>query len=125
MPINFINKKELIMSICETHQNHDHSHGENCGHKKVKHLDHYDFLHDGHLHHKHNDHFDEHTLEINEQNPTGCHETNDCGSHVHSKDCGHESIPHGDHIDYIVNGRLHHVHDGHCDDHGPVELIMN
>jgi ethanolamine utilization protein EutQ (cupin superfamily) len=32
-------------------------------------------------------------------------------------------VPHGDHIDYIVDGRLHHVHDGHCDDHGPVEII--
>ncbi len=26
------------------------------------------------------------------------------------------------HVDYLVNGRLHHPHGDHCDDHGPVEL---
>jgi hypothetical protein len=31
-------------------------------------------------------------------------------------------VPHGDHVDYLVNGRLHHPHDGHCDDHGPLAL---
>ena len=36
--------------------------------------------------------------------------------------CGHEKIPHGDHIDYLVTGHLHHPHDGHCDDHGKIEL---
>jgi hypothetical protein len=25
-------------------------------------------------------------------------------------------------MDYLVNGRLHHVHGNHCDDHGPVEV---
>jgi hypothetical protein len=29
-------------------------------------------------------------------------------------------IPHGDHTDYVVAGRLHQQHDGHCDDHGRV-----
>jgi hypothetical protein len=29
-------------------------------------------------------------------------------------------VPHGDHVDYLVNGHLHHPHDGHCDDHGPL-----
>jgi ethanolamine utilization protein EutQ (cupin superfamily) len=32
-------------------------------------------------------------------------------------------VPHGDHVDYMVEGRLHHAHDGHCDDHGAVELV--
>ena len=36
--------------------------------------------------------------------------------------CGHEAVPHGDHIDYLVDGHLHHPHDGHCDNHGPVTL---
>jgi hypothetical protein len=31
-------------------------------------------------------------------------------------------VPHGDHVDYLVDGRLHHPHDSHCDDHGPVAL---
>jgi len=26
-------------------------------------------------------------------------------------------------VDYIVDGRLHHPHYSHCDDHGPVELL--
>ena len=39
--------------------------------------------------------------------------------HHHGPDCGHEAIPHGDHVDYLVDGHLHHPHDDHCDDHGP------
>jgi hypothetical protein len=27
-------------------------------------------------------------------------------------------MPHGDHVDYLVNGHLHHPHGDHCDDHG-------
>ncbi|CAA6818629.1 MAG: Unnamed protein product, partial [uncultured Sulfurovum sp.] len=34
-------------SKCTIHENHEHEHGENCGHVKVKHGDHYDYLHDG------------------------------------------------------------------------------
>ena len=33
--------------------------------------------------------------------------------HVHGPDCGHEAVPHGDHVDYIVEGRLHHPHGDH------------
>jgi hypothetical protein len=25
-------------------------------------------------------------------------------------------------VDYVVDGRLHHPHGDHCDDHGPVQL---
>lgn len=49
----------------------------------------------------------------------GCHGV----AHVHGENCGHEAIPHGDHVDYLVNGRLHHPHGDHCDDHGPVEVV--
>jgi UDP-2,3-diacylglucosamine pyrophosphatase LpxH len=31
-------------------------------------------------------------------------------------------VPHGDHVDYLVNGHLHHPHSGHCDDHGKLQL---
>lgn len=41
--------------------------------------------------------------------------------HAHGPGCGHEAVQHGDHTDYVVDGRLHHTHEGHCDDHGPVE----
>lgn len=40
------------------------------------------------------------------------------GAHTHGPDCGHEAVAHGDHLDYLVDGHLHHPHDGHCDDHG-------
>jgi hypothetical protein len=32
-------------------------------------------------------------------------------------------VPHGDHIDYLVDGHLHHQHGDHCDDHGPVTTV--
>lgn len=108
---------------CKTHEHHDHQHGVGCGHTAIKHNDHVDYLHDGHLHHKHGDHYDEHVLDVNEQNPAECNSTHHCGDHVHGEGCGHEAVPHGDHIDYIVNGRLHHQHGDHCDDHGPVEIV--
>jgi hypothetical protein len=38
-------------------------------------------------------------------------------------DCGHEQVPHGDHMDFLVNGHLHHKHGDHCDDHGPVTVL--
>jgi hypothetical protein len=31
-------------------------------------------------------------------------------------------VPHGDHVDYLVDGHLHHAHGDHCDDHGPVQV---
>jgi hypothetical protein len=32
-------------------------------------------------------------------------------------------VPHGDHFDYLFEGRLHHPHGDHCDDHGPLQLV--
>ena len=40
--------------------------------------------------------------------------------HNHDTKCGHPLVRHDGHLDYIVEGRLHHQHDGHCDDHGPI-----
>jgi hypothetical protein len=31
-------------------------------------------------------------------------------------------VPHGDHVDYVVDGHLHRSHDSHCDDHGEVTV---
>jgi hypothetical protein len=28
-------------------------------------------------------------------------------------------------MDYLVDGRLHHAHVDHCDDHGPVSLASH
>lgn len=43
--------------------------------------------------------------------------------HIHGPGCGHDRVRHGDHIDYVVNGRLLHRHGDHYDDHGPVRLL--
>lgn len=40
--------------------------------------------------------------------------------HSHGEDCGHPMVMHDGHVDYIVNGKLHHPDGGHCDDHGPI-----
>jgi zinc transport system permease protein len=39
---------------------HDHLHGDDCGHNAVRHGDHVDYLHEGHRHAVHADHYDEH-----------------------------------------------------------------
>src|SRR5689334_17173811 len=102
-----------------THDNHDHVHGPGCGHTAIQHGDHTDYLHDGHLHRKHHDHVDECEIAVDAAHPAACTKGNACG-HVHGPSCGHESVPHGDHVDFLVDGHLHHPHDGHCDDHGSV-----
>lgn len=110
---------------CKIHKDHDHEHKKGCGHTAIKHNDHIDYIHDGHLHHPHDGHYDEHVLEVNEKNPDTCNPIKTCKSHTHGPNCGHEAVPHGDHIDYIVDGRLHHPHNDHCDDHGAVEIIKD
>ncbi|MEB3298829.1 MAG: hypothetical protein VKO21_05015 [Candidatus Sericytochromatia bacterium] len=110
----------------ETHEAHDHAHGDGCGHLAIQHGDHVDHLHDGHLHHAHEGHVDECQLEVGEANPAECTPGHDCsahaGDHVHADDCGHEAVPHGDHMDYLVAGHLHHPHEGHCDHHGQIQV---
>ncbi|MEX2962474.1 hypothetical protein [Microbulbifer sp. TYP-18] len=111
------------MKCSNTHAHPEHIHGPDCGHTAIRHNDHVDYVYDGHLHHPHGDHCDEHVIQVSEKNPNTCSPVHDCDGHIHGPDCGHEAVPHEDHVDYIVNGRLHHVHDGHCDDHGPVEIV--
>jgi len=106
------------------HEAHAHIHGPGCGHQAIEHDGHTDYLHDGHLHRMHGDHVDEHSIEISERNPDVCTPDFLCEAHSpgcsHGPSCGHEAVPHGGHTDYLVNGRLHHPHEGHCDDHGPI-----
>jgi len=33
---------------------------------------------------------------------------------VHGTGCGHEAVPHGDHVDCLVDGHLQHPHGEHC-----------
>ncbi len=111
---------------CNTHSGHSHAHGSNCGHTAIKHDGHTDYLHEGHMHNVHGDHVDEHRFEANARNPVQCTPQQKCGggqgSHVHGPGCGHEAVPHSDHVDYLVRGRLHHPHGDHCDDHGIIEM---
>ena len=109
----------------ETHEHPDHRHGPGCGHTAVKHGDHVDYLHEGHMHSPHGDHYDEHAVEVSEVNPDECTGGHACSehdsAHQHGPDCGHEAVPHGDHVDYLVGDHLHHPHDGHCDNHGKLK----
>lgn len=41
--------------------------------------------------------------------------------HEHGPGCGHEAIPHGDHVDYLHDGHRHAPHHGHYDEHGHVD----
>jgi hypothetical protein len=41
----------------------------------------------------------------------------DHGDHEHGEGCGHDAIPHGDHVDYAHDGHRHWFHDGHWDEH--------
>ncbi len=104
------------------HANHPHHHGPGCGHRTILHEGHKDYLHDGHLHHAHGDHVHEHVIGVSQANPAQCTPSHVCGGHekvhVHGPSCGHDAVPHGDHVDYLVDGHLHHPHGSHCDDHG-------
>lgn len=108
-----------------THGEHPHVHGPGCGHVAVEHEGHVDYLHDGHLHHPHEAHVDEHWLAVDAAHPDG--HTAPAGghddAHVHGPDCGHPAVPHGEHVDYLVDGVLHHPHEGHSDDHGAVAVV--
>ncbi|QOY87848.1 hypothetical protein [Paludibaculum fermentans] len=114
------------MAAHKIHGNHSHVHGEDCGHTAILHAGHVDYLHDGCLHTAHGDHFDECRIPVSSANPDACTPAHTCAGHEaghrHGVGCGHEPVPHGDHVDYLVDGHLHHPHESHCDDHGAVEL---
>jgi hypothetical protein len=113
---------------CTKHDGHTHVHATGCGHTAVRHGDHTDYLHDGHLHHMHNGHADEHSIAVSGTNPSTCTPNHSCSGHdkghVHGPRCGHEGVPHDGHVDYLVNGHLHHQHGDHCDDHGRLDRAV-
>jgi len=114
------------MTTPKFHAGHTHQHGPGCGHLAIEHQGHIDYLHDGHLHHVVGDQVEEHRLEVSGLNPAACTPGHICSghdrTHVHGPRCGHERVPHGDHVDYLVEGHLHFPHGDHCDDHGSVDL---
>lgn len=40
-------------------------------------------------------------------------------AHEHRQGCGHPSVPHGDHVDYLHDGEFHAPHGDHWDAHRP------
>ena len=52
-------RKKTVRDICNTHERHEHQHGDSCGHKAVKHGNHVDYVHGRHLHRIHGNHVDE------------------------------------------------------------------
>ncbi len=103
--------------------------GSNANPIGIRHGDHVDYLQHGHLRQMRQDGtMDEHTVPISDVNPEGCSPISSGSSghasdHIHGPDCGHEAVPHGGHMDFLVDGRLHHPHGDHCDDHGPVDVV--
>ncbi len=98
-----------------------HNHGPACGHVAVRHGNHIDYIEDGKLSHAASGQTEEHVIEVSATNPVRCTKDHHADGHRHGPGCGHEAVPHGDHVDYLVDGRLHHPHGDHCDDHGPLE----
>lgn len=45
------------------------------------------------------------------------HQIHEAHTHVHGDGCGHAAIRHGDHLDYVHDGHLHHPHGDHFDEH--------
>ncbi len=116
----------LFAVSCATHrqhnQAHNHSHQPRCGHIAVLHEGHVDYLHDGHLHQSHGSHVDEHAISATASNPNQCAPVSTKNEHAHNSKCGHAAVPHAGHLDYLVEGHLHHAHNSHCDDHGTLAL---
>ncbi|MGO1447923.1 MAG: hypothetical protein ACTHWK_01110, partial [Brevibacterium aurantiacum] len=65
------------------------------------------YLHDGHRHAVHDDHYDEHDAPAEHS----------VAEHEHGLACGHETVAHGDHVDYVHDGHHHAVHGDHYDEH--------
>lgn len=123
LAIGLVSCSSTSMVDHDTHNVHQHAHGEDCGHQVVMHDGHMDYVHDGHLHHVHDAHVDEHIVKITAANPVAEKraEAGKHDDHVHGPgDTLHAMIPHGDHVDYLHDGHLHHVHNDHIDEHGPL-----
>ncbi len=106
-----------------------HHHGPGCGHTAIRHEGHIDYLRDGRLEHQEGDQVDAHRIAVSEQNPDGCIPDPRCAHHpgwthrAEEERHHHPIVPHGDHLDSLHEGHLHHHHGDHCDDHGPVDVL--
>jgi len=48
---------------------------------------------------------------------TESHAEHTVAEHHHDAGCGHETVQHQDHVDYVHDGHKHAEHDGHYDEH--------
>lgn len=48
---------------------------------------------------------------------TEIHAEHTVSEHEHGTDCGHEAVPHDDHVDYVHDGHKHASHGEHYDEH--------
>lgn len=48
---------------------------------------------------------------------TDLHAEHTLTDHRHGADCGHQTIEHGDHVDYLHGTHRHAEHDDHYDEH--------
>lgn len=48
---------------------------------------------------------------------TELHAEHTIAEHQHGENCGHETVPHGDHVDYLHDGHKHAAHGDHYDEH--------
>jgi hypothetical protein len=44
------------------------------------------------------------------------HRPHDEHAHTHAEGCGHATVAHGDHVDFLHDGHAHHGHDDHYDE---------
>lgn len=108
------------------HANHGVAHSSDDGHIAINHDGHIDHLHDGHLHSVHDGHVDEHVLSVSAAHPVAEKLVKQVKhtKHNHSSDDNdHPTIQHGDHFDYVHDGKLHHVHGDHVDNHGKLDIV--
>ena len=68
---------------------------------------------------------DEHLIQFRRRIPTPARRSTSAAGAANGDDpaqtVGIRRFPRGDHIDYLVDGHLHHPHADHCDD-GPVKV---
>jgi len=59
-----------MLNVIKLMKEHHHIHTEACGHMKLRHAGHYDYIVDGYLHHQHGNHCDLHGyLELAQKTP--------------------------------------------------------
>ena len=125
----------------------NHVHSSSCGHESVFHLDHLDFLVGNNLYHADGglcmslDGDDSLPAAlsvsppiVDEELALGYHLDDPLKTpavlvhheqvHRHTDNCGHEIVVHDGHLDYLVDGQLHHDHGNHCDHHGLVQELQ-